>query len=213
MVGKAHATGHLAQVAVAHQHDGIAVLEGQIERLHAQLEHLLRRRGREDESVRVAVAQAAAGQLDVGLLGTDVAEAGAAAHDVEEDAGDLGADHVGDPFEHQAEPGRRGEGHAAHAGSATAVHHVDRRHLAHRLDEHTIQLRQELGQQLGAFRRRCDRIAEEVTAAGEQSPDRRGVVPPEDHRLERRQRYRLVGYGHWLGCRGGPLAEQLLGIQ
>ena len=53
--------------------------------------------------VGVAVAEAAAGELDVRLLGGDVAEAGTAAHHVDEDAGQLGADHVGDALEHQAE--------------------------------------------------------------------------------------------------------------
>ena len=38
-----------------------------------QVEHLLRRAGRQDDGVGVAVAEAAAGQLDVGLLGGDVA--------------------------------------------------------------------------------------------------------------------------------------------
>jgi hypothetical protein len=42
--------------------------------------------GREDDGLRVAVAEAAAGELDVGLLRGDVPEAGAAAHDVDEDA-------------------------------------------------------------------------------------------------------------------------------
>ena len=37
---------------------------------------------------------------------------GPAAHDVDEDAGQLGADHVRDPLQHQAEAGRGGEGHA-----------------------------------------------------------------------------------------------------
>ena len=56
-------------------------------------------------------------------------------------------------------------------GAAGAVHHVDRRHLADRLDEDAVQLGQHLGHQLGAFGRGGDRVAEDMPAAGKQGAD------------------------------------------
>ena len=68
----------------------------------------------------------------------------------------------------------------AQAGAAAAVHHVDRGHLAHGLQEDAVQLGQQLRHQLGALGRGRDRVAEEVAAAGEQRADRRGVGALED---------------------------------
>jgi hypothetical protein len=98
-----HLARHLSEVAVAQEDDRVAVLERELEGEHREVQHLLWVRGGEHDRVRVAMSEAAAGELDVGLLGSDVAEAGAAAHHVDEDARHLRPDHVGDPLEHQAE--------------------------------------------------------------------------------------------------------------
>ncbi len=140
---KNHLPRHLPEVAVAEEHDGVAVLEGEVERHHREVEHLLRRRRSEGDGVGVAVTETTARELDVGLLGPDVAQTRAAAHDVDEDAGHLGADHVRDPLQHEAEARGRGEGHRSQARPPAAVHHVDRGHLAHGLKEDAV----ELGQQ------------------------------------------------------------------
>jgi len=134
--------------------------------------------------VRVAVAEPAAGKLDVRLLRGDVAQARAAAHDVDEYPWHLGADHVGDPLQHQAEAGRRGEGHGAQAGAAAAVDVVDRRDLRNGLEEDAMELGQELGHQLRALGGRRDRIAVDVPAAGEQGADGRGVGPLDHQGLD-----------------------------
>ena len=76
LVGEAHLPGHLAEIAVAEDHHRVPVLERQLERQHGAVEHLLRRGGDEDDPVRVAVTEAAAGQLDVRLLGPDVPRPG-----------------------------------------------------------------------------------------------------------------------------------------
>ena len=178
---------HLPEVAVREKDDRVAVLERELERQSREVEHLLRRRGREDDRVRVAVAEAAARELDVGLLGRDVAESRAAAHHVDEDARHLGADHVGDPFQHQAEARRGRERHAGQPRAAAAVHHVDGRDLADRLEEDAVELRQELRHELGAFRRRRDRVSEDVPAAREERADRGRVVPLQDERLRLRE--------------------------
>ena len=52
----------------------------------------------------------------VALLGCDVAEARAAADDIDDDAGELGAGTVGNTFLHEAETGAGGCGHDALAG-------------------------------------------------------------------------------------------------
>jgi hypothetical protein len=109
--GQAHPPGHLAEVAVREHHNGVAVLHRELEGDEGEVEHLLWSGGSEDDGVRVAMAQPAAGELDVALLRPDVAEPRPAPHHVHHDAGNLGSDHVGKALEHQAEAGRRGEGH------------------------------------------------------------------------------------------------------
>ena len=203
---------HLAEVAVGGDDHRVAVLEGQVERQHRQVEHLLRRRRRQDDGVRVAVAEAAAGQLDVRLFGGDVAKARPAAHDVHDDGRNLRADHVGDPLEHQRKARGGGKRQAAHARSAAAVHHVHGGDLGDGLQEHAVEVREELGHQLGAFRRRGDRIAEEVPAAGQESADGGRVVPLQDERLHLRKRDGLVRNVDRFRGVGHPVAEELRGV-
>ena len=130
LCGQPYLACHLAEVAVTDDHDRVAILEGELERDHGDVEHLLGRCGGKHDGMCVAVAEAAADELDVGLLGSDVAKARASPHDVHEDSRHLGADHVGDALEHQAEARGAGEGHTALACSPGPVHHVDRRNLA-----------------------------------------------------------------------------------
>ena len=94
-------------------------------------------------------------------------------------------------------------------GAAAAVHHVDGGDLGDGLQEHPVELRQELGHQLGAFRGRGDRVAEEVPAAGEERADGGGVVPLQDERLHLPERDDLVRDVDRLGGVGHPVAEEL----
>ena len=66
-----HLSSHLAEIAVADNHDRVAVLEGELEREHRHVEHLLGScRGKHD-GVGVPVAEAPADELDVRLLRPD----------------------------------------------------------------------------------------------------------------------------------------------
>ncbi len=204
-----HLAGHLAEVAVGGDHHRVAVLEGQLEGQLREVEHLLRRGRRQHDGVGAAVAEAAAEQLDVRLLGPDVAQPRAAAHHVDDHPRHLGADHVAHPLQHQAEARRGGEGHAGQAGAAAAVHHVDRRHLAHRLDEVAAQRRQQPRHQLRALGGGGDGVAEEVAAARQQRADGRGVGALEDERPPVRERPPLGGHvdRRWPGPGPDPVGH------
>ncbi len=71
----------------------------------------------------------------VALGGLDVAQTGAAAHDVDDHGGDAGACAVGDALLLQGHAGAGRRGDDAGAGTGSAVHHVDRRHFALGLQE------------------------------------------------------------------------------
>lgn len=62
----------------------------------------------------------------VALGGLDVAQTGAAAHDVDDHGGDAGACAVGDALLLQGHTGAGRRGDDAGAGTGSAVHHVDR---------------------------------------------------------------------------------------
>ena len=91
--------------------------------------------GGEDDEVVVTVAAALGGLEVVALAGLDGAEAGAAAHDVHDDAGQLGAGYVGDALLLQGDAGGGGAGEDALAGAGSAVDHVDGADLALGLQE------------------------------------------------------------------------------
>ena len=97
----------------------------------------------------------------------------------------------------------------AQAGAAAAVHHVDRGHLADRLQEDAVELRQELRHQLRALGRRGDRVAEEVAAAGQERADGGRVGALDDERLDLRQGTASSGRSTGSGACGRPGAEQL----
>ena len=114
----------------------------------------------------VAVA-AALGALEVVALGgLDVAETGAAAHDVEDHAGQLGAGAVGNALLLQADSGAGGRGDDARAGTGGAVHHIDRRDFALGLEEASSDLGHAGGHVLRDLGLRGDGVAEEETCAG-----------------------------------------------
>ena len=114
----------------------------------------------------VAVAAALDALEIVALGGLDAAQTGAAAHDVEDHAGQLSACDVGDALLLQADTGAGGRGDDAGAGTGSAVHHVDCRNLALRLEEAAAHLGHTGGHIFGNFCLRGDRIAEEETCAG-----------------------------------------------
>ena len=94
---------HLADIAVGHDDDRIAIAVGQLEGQHGEVEHLLHRCRRQHQVAIAAVAAALHHAEVVALLGSDVAQARSAAHHVDDDAGQLRARHVRDAFLHQAQ--------------------------------------------------------------------------------------------------------------
>ena len=208
-VGQLDLAGHLAQVAVAEDDHRVAVLEAELEGQDGEVQHLLGGGGRQHDGLRVAMAQAVAGQLDVGLLGGDVAQAGPAAHDVHKDAWQLRADHVGDALQHQAEARRGGEGHGGQARAGGAIHHVHGGDFADGLEEGAIQLGQEPGHELGALGGGGDGVAVDVAAAGQDGADGRGIGALDDQWLGGGQGQHLGGDVHGLRGIAGPHAEEL----
>ena len=106
---------HLADESVGQDDGGIAVVVGQFEGEDGEVGHLLHRGRSQHEVAIVAMASALDHGEVVALLGSDVAQAGTAAHHVDDDAGQFGARKIGDAFLHQAQARAGGGGHDAHA--------------------------------------------------------------------------------------------------
>ena len=157
---------HLADHTVSQHHHWIAVAVGQVKCLLCQIHSLLDVTGSQNDGAVVAIPAATGGLVVVALAGLDGAQARAAAHAVDDDAGQLGARHVADALLLQADAGRGGRGHGPHAGAGGAVHHVDGRNLRLRLQEHAARLGQMGGHILRDLALRRDGIAEEAVAAG-----------------------------------------------
>ena len=107
---------HLAHEAVGKNHHGIAISIGEFKGESGQVGHLLYGVRREHDGAVVAVASAFHHLVIIALFRCDIAEAGSAARDVGDDAGQLGARHVADAFLHQADAGAARGRHAANAG-------------------------------------------------------------------------------------------------
>ena len=90
----------------------------------------------------------------------------AAAHAVDDDAGQLGAGDVGDALLLEADARGGGGGHGPHTGAGGAVHHVDGGYLRLGLDEHAAGLGQVGGHILRHFALGGDGIAEETVTSG-----------------------------------------------
>ncbi len=118
----------------------------------------------------VAVAAALDALEIIALRGLDVAQSGAAAHNVQNYAGQLRTRAVADAFLLQGDAGAGGGSDGAHAGTGRAVDHVDCRNFAFRLQEAAAHFRHTGGHILRNFCLRCNRIAEEESRA---SPDGR----------------------------------------
>ena len=158
---------HLAEDAVAEDDDRVAVLVRQVEGERHDLRQLLHRRGREDDGAVVAVTAAARG-LEVVRLGPgDAPHTGAAAHDVDDDGGQLVGHQVGDALLLEAHAGAARRRHGARSGRRGAEHHVDGGDLALRLDEHAADARQAPGHVLGDLVLGRDGVPEVVGAPGE----------------------------------------------
>ena len=82
------------------------------------------------------MAGAARGLEIIGLAWLYGAKARAAAHHVDDDAGQLRAHHVAEPLLLEADAGGGGGGHGPLADGGRAVDHVDGGHFAFRLHEH-----------------------------------------------------------------------------
>ena len=157
---------HLADHAVRDDHDGVAVFVGGVESDLHEVDGLLHGGGGEDDETVITVAAALGGLEVVALAGLDGAEAGAAAHDVHDDAGQLGGGYVADALLLEGHAGGGGAGEDARAGAGSAVDHVDGADLALGLQEAAADLRHARGHVLGYLRLRGYRVAEEVAAAG-----------------------------------------------
>ncbi len=158
---------HLAYIAVGHDDHGIAVAIGQVEGQHGQIEHFLHGSRSQHQVAIAAMASTFHDAEVVALLGRDVAQSRAAAHDVDDYARQLSAGHVRDAFLHQAEsrPGRRA--HHALARRRRSVNHVDRRHFAFSLQERSADLGDQQGSILGDLAGRRDGISVEGFASGQ----------------------------------------------
>ena len=160
-----HRLHHLADEAVRQDDDGGAVLVGGVKGLGHQITGLLDGRGGVDHAVVIAVAAALGGLEVVALGGLDIAEAGAAAHHVDDNAGDLRGSAGGNAFLLQGDSGGGRGGHGSGAGAARAVDHVDGRQLRFGLQEAAAYLGHPAGHVLGNIVLRGDGIAEEKAAA------------------------------------------------
>ena len=157
---------HLADQTVSQDHHGVAVLVRDIKGLLDEVHSLLHVGGSQDHGAVVAVAAATGGLVVVTLSGLDGAQAGTAAHAVDDDSRDFRACQICNALLLQADAGRGGGGHGPHAGAGSAVNHVDGRNLGFGLDEHTARLGQVHGHVLGDFALGRDGITEEAVAAG-----------------------------------------------
>ena len=118
----------------------------------------------------IVTVAAALDALEIVALGSlDVAQAGAAAHHVDDDSGNHGAGAVGDTFLLQGYAGAGGGGDDAGAGTGSAVHHVDGRHFALGLQEAAADLGHTSGHVFGDLRLRSDGVTEEKACAGTNS--------------------------------------------
>ena len=157
---------HLGDDAIGQEEDGHAILLGLVERVHHDVDGFLHGGGSVGQQVIVTVAAALDALEVVALRGLDVAEAGAAAHDVQDHAGQLGAGAVADTFLLQGDAGAGGGGDGARAGTGSAINHVDGRDLALGLEEAASDLGHTGGHVLRNLRLRSDGIAEEIASAG-----------------------------------------------
>ena len=124
----------------------------------------------------VAVGAAAGDLVIVGLAGLDGTDARAAAHDVDDDHGQLHRAQQADGLLHQGDTGRRRSDEHAAAGSRCAVCHVNGAQLRLGLDECTAGLLQLSGHILGNLALRGDGVTEIVSAAGVDSGGSEGFV-------------------------------------
>ena len=174
--GQPHLARHLAQVAVGDDDDRVAVSEGEVEREHGEVEHLLRRGRGQHDRVRVPVTEPTAGQLDVRLLGPDVAQARARRASRRRTTPGSSAPIMYEiPSSIRLKPGDEVKVMAGQAGPAAPVHHVDCRDLARRPAGRRHPAGAELRHQLRALGGRGDGVAEDVTAAREQRAEGGGV--------------------------------------
>ena len=133
---------HLAKHAVAAHNDGGAVLIGQVEAQVNQVDHFLDGGRCQGEGAIVAVSAAACGLEIVRLRRLNGAEARAAAHHVDDHAGQFASGDVADAFLHKGNTGGRGAGGDAGAGAGRAVEHVNSCNFRFGLKESSADFRQ-----------------------------------------------------------------------
>ena len=178
-----HFLHHLADDAVAENHRRIAVAEGQREGQVDKVGHLLHRGRRQHDDVVVAVAAAARGLEIVALTGLDSSQAGAATLHIDNDAGYLGAGHIGNALLHERYAGARRGGQHPLAGASAAIEHIDGGHLALSLQDHHARGLPGLeGREgLNDFGLWCDGIAEEAIGPTPYGSAGKGLVAFHKH--------------------------------
>ena len=157
---------HLCHDTVSQHQHGNSVLLRLVIGEHQRVDSFLNGGGSVGDEVVVTVAAALGGLEIVTLGGLNAAEAGAAAHNVENYAGELCASAVGDTLLLEADAGAGGRSDDARAGGGCAVNHVYCRNFALGLEEAASNLGHTGGHVLRDFSLRGDRIAEEETRAG-----------------------------------------------
>ena len=101
---------------------------------------------------------------------------GAAAHDVDDHAGNFGTRRVADVFLLEGKSRTAGRGHRLDAAHGGADHGRHRGDLVFHLHKNAADLRQPAGQTFRDLRRRGNRIAGEEAAAGGDRTERTGAV-------------------------------------
>ena len=110
-VGEGHRLHHLPDVPIGQHHHGIAIAVGQVESQRREVGHFLHRSRRQHQRAVIAVAAAFDDLVVIALLGRDIAQSGAAAHDVSDHAGQFGARQVAHALLHQADARSAGGRH------------------------------------------------------------------------------------------------------
>ena len=167
---------HLAQHTVGGDDDGVSVFISQVKGLADHIDGFLDGVRSQNDGVIVAVGAAAGDLVIVGLTRLDGTDAGAAAHNIDDDHRQLYGAEQTDGLLHQRDTGRRGGDQHTTAGSGCAVGHVDGAQLRLSLDEGAAVLLQLSGHILGNLALRGDGVTEIVSAAGVDSSGSEGFV-------------------------------------
>ena len=156
---------HLTECAVCKDHTGHTVDIGKVKRFADEGCDFLNRVGRENDRVAVAVAERLGCLIIVALCRLDTAETGAASLYVNDNAGKVGADYVGNALALERNSGRRGGGDNSRAGACRAENHVNSSDFAFCLKRKTASFRHLLCHIFGKLGLGGDGVTEEKLTA------------------------------------------------